>query len=159
MVTSGSHMMREIRYASLCLVVAGVSCGLYWLVGGASFALKVYHRWYGGIAAIFFVSFVFACVVFIRGRFATRAWPIAIATLAAWACAGVADIIYFGLFETTRFVSTMRQSGIVSFLFAGFVMPPVLTLSWLVGVMAGGLLMLARLPLRRAPSPERKMGQ
>lgn len=137
--------MNEPRRVAYCLLSVALSCGVFWLVGGANLPAKLkLHRWYPDVAVIFLGAFSAMMIIALRGRFVTSAWPALLCVPLGYISAPIAYITYFALFESELLSKTLSRIPLTEFIPIAFLLASLASLSWLFGGLAGALFILLR---------------
>ena len=134
-----TNWREEIRRAAVSLCSVAIALGVFGvaLEPLTALARKSFHVWYTGIVGVFLAIFAAGIVAFLRGPAARSIWPVAVATVWGWISSAVAYVVYFSAFEFERFANSMRIAGIWLELYFLFVIPPLMTFSWLFGALVG----------------------
>src|SRR5262245_33602028 len=148
------NIMAELRRACSCLLSLGLSCTVFWLIWGAGLpGSRSAHRHYAGLVAVFLAILMLAMTSGLRGRLERGAWPIVVGTLFGYFSASLAFIVYLGLVEPGPLMNTLSRLGIGSVVATTFVLPPLVTFSWLLGALTGAFFVLLRQAILRKLPP------
>lgn len=95
--------------------------------------------------AIIFLGALTAMMIFaLRGRFVTSAWPVLLGLPLGYIAAPIAYMTDFALFESELLSKTLSRIPLIEFISFVFLLPPLASLSWLFGGLAGALFILLR---------------
>ena len=83
-------------------------------------------------------------VIAFRGSLERAAWPIIVGALLGYVVPTLAYFVYFGFVELELLTNAIRRLGAINVIFAVILLPPLATLSWLFGALAGAFFVASR---------------
>jgi hypothetical protein len=130
--------------AILVLVSTLGAHGVMTLSGAWLPAERAFHQWWNGVSVTFVFIFFVLMFLTLRGRLATKFWPIPIGALIGYFAATVAYLGYFTIMDVERIQNTFRPFNLLEATFVLFGLLPSAMLTWLFGAIAGAVFCLGR---------------
>jgi hypothetical protein len=148
--TSG-RCIGELHRIALCLLSVGLACAVFLLIWGKRLpASGILHSRYREFVAILLTMLIVAMILVLRKRMEGSAWPLLIGAMLGYFSASVTYIIHVLLIHPAALVALARSLSTVDMVLFVISVPPLSTLSWLLGALSGAFFVLSRyMVLRR----------
>jgi hypothetical protein len=134
-------------HLALCFGAVVVACGLLALFSAHQPALKLFHRWFPGVAALFALLLFAFLSVLMRGWVGRTLIAIPLGALASYAAAPLAFHFYFALFETAQWRKWLAGTDHWMAAVLTIAVWPSFLLAWLFGAVAAALYLAGALGL------------
>jgi len=137
--------MSELRRTALCSLSLSLACIVFWFGwGGRPPGSEALSKHYPSFIAILLVALMVTMMLTLRGRLERAAWPLLIVGLLGYFAASLTYVIYFSLIAPENFANLVQRLSIFDLALFIISLPPLGTMSWLLGALSGAFFVLSR---------------
>jgi hypothetical protein len=129
-------MLRQAYRPILCVLSVLVAVLILGTSGGLRTAQKLFAQSGNGVLVTFIILYTAAMIFSLNSRLQNSIWMIPFCGALSYLIGDLAYFVYYGIFDTPRLSNTLRHNDLIN-VFYLLVFAPLITLSWLIGLLSG----------------------